>query len=111
MQIRRFSNCEGAMGVATYLQNARKFVIGLMLMALPLAAQTGLGVVRGTVQDASKAIIPNVKVTLTNTDTGVAHEAQTNSAGIYYFGAVEIGSYSLVAEAQGFRKWEATFTL
>src|SRR5579862_4491393 len=111
MQIRRFSNCEGAMGVATYLQNARKFVICLMLMALPLAAQTGLGVIRGTVQDASKAVIPNAKVTLTNTATGVAHDAQTNTAGIYYFGSVPNGPYSVVVEAQGFKKWEGTLTL
>ncbi|HLM98103.1 MAG TPA: TonB-dependent receptor [Bryobacteraceae bacterium] len=82
-----------------------------LLFAAPLAAQTGLGVVRGTVQDASKAIIPNVKVTLTNADTGVVHETQTNTSGIYYFGAVEIGKYSLVAEAQGFKKWEGTFTV
>lgn len=99
------------MGAPTYLQSARKLAIGLIMMALPLAAQTGLGVVRGTIQDASKAVIPNAKVILTNTATGVAHDAQTNSAGIYYFGAVPNGPYSLTVEAQGFRKWEGTLTL
>ena len=97
------------MEVATYLQSARKLAIGLMIMALPLPAQTGLGVVRGTVQDAGKAVIPNAKVILTNTETGVAHNAQTNSAGIDYFGSPN-GPYSLTVEAQGFRKWEGTLT-
>jgi len=99
------------MRAGTFLPTARNLGLASLLFAAPLAAQTGLGVVRGTVQDASKAIIPNVKVTLTNADTGVVHETQTNTSGIYYFGAVEIGKYSLVAEAQGFKKWEGTFTV
>jgi hypothetical protein len=97
--------------VATYLQNARKLAISLTLLALPLAAQTGLGVVRGTVQDASKAVIPNAKVILTNTDTGVARESTSNTDGIYYFGSVQIGPYTLVVEAQGFKKWDGTFSV
>jgi hypothetical protein len=99
------------MVLSTSLLRARKWAAVFVFLVLPVAAQTGLGVVRGTVQDASKAVIPNVKVTLTNTATGVAHEAETNAAGIYYFGAVAIGPYSLVAEAQGFKKYEATLTV
>src|SRR5690242_21778338 len=75
----------------TSFQKARKALLALLLAALPLDAQTGLGVVRGTVLDASKGVIPNAKVTLTNTATGVAKESQTNAAGIYYF---EIGRAS-----------------
>jgi len=99
------------MRFGTFLHNARNLILASVLFALPIAAQTGLGVVRGTAQDASKAIIPNAKVTLTNTSTGVAHETQTNADGIYYFGAVQIGTYSLSVEAQGFKKWEGTFTV
>src|SRR5712692_9029505 len=105
MQIHQdLQTARGAMGVATYLQNARKLAIGLMILALPLAAQTGLGVVQGTVQDSSRAVIPNAKVTLTNTDTGVGRDSLTNSAGIYYFGSVPIGPYLLAIEAAGFKK-------
>ena len=95
----------------TYLHSARKLCLVLVLAALPVAAQTGLGVVRGTVQDASKAVIPNAKVTLANSATGVAQSGQTNAAGIYYFGAVQIGPYTLDVEAQGFKKWEGTLTV
>ena len=41
----------------SYLTCTRKLFLSLALAALPLVAQTGLGVVRGTVQDASKAVI------------------------------------------------------
>src|SRR5579863_4640096 len=99
------------MGAATYLRNARKLAIGLMILALPLAAQTGLGVVRGTVQDSSKAVIPNAKVILTNTSTGVAQESQSNTDGIYYFGSVQLGPHTLTVEAQGFKKWDGTFSV
>jgi len=80
-------------------------------VALPVAAQTGLGVVRGTVQDASKAVIPGAKVLLTNTATGVGRDSVTNADGIYYFGAVSIGPYTLLVESQGFKKWEGTLTV
>src|SRR5690349_7643886 len=100
------------MGGATYLMYTRKlFLLSLAFVALPVAAQTGLGVVRGTVQDASKAVIPNAKVILTNRGTGAAHNTDTNAAGIYYFGAVPIGPYTLVVESSGFKKWEGTLTL
>jgi hypothetical protein len=99
------------MRLPTYLQSARKLAAGLALLALPLAAQSGLGVVRGTVQDASKSVIPNAKVTLTNTATGVARDSQSNADGIYYFGSVQIGPYTLGVEVQGFKKWDGTFTL
>jgi len=81
------------MDLNTCLPSARKLFTVLTLAVMPMAAQTGLGVVRGTVEDASKAVIPNAKVTLTNTATGVSKESQSNADGIYYFGAVQIGLF------------------
>src|SRR2546427_777382 len=88
-----------------------KVLLGALALALPVVAQTGLGVVHGLVQDSSKAVIPNAKVTLSNTATGVAQTAETNSAGIYYFGSVPIGPYKLTVETAGFKKWEGTLTV
>src|SRR5882672_74318 len=99
------------MAFLTSLPYARKFFLTLALAALPVAAQTGLGVVRGTVQDTSNAVMPNAKVTLTHAATGTAQISTTNSAGIYYFGGAPIGPYTLVVEAAGFRKWEGTLTV
>ena len=81
------------------------------VIAVPLAAQTGLGVVRGTVQDASKAVVPKAKASLNGTETGIERATVTNSDGIYHFESVPVGPYKLVIEAVGFKKWEGTLTV
>jgi hypothetical protein len=89
-------------------------VFGLCLalaLACPAAAQTGLGVVKGSVSDAAAASVPGAQVTLTNTETGVVREAQTNEAGIFEFPGVQIGNYQLVVSMDGFKKWETAFNL
>src|SRR5229473_8320364 len=93
------------MVLGTFLSYARNLLFSLVVVTLPLAAQTGLGIVRGTVQDVSKAVIPSAKVSLTSASTGVVRNAESSSVGIYYFGAVPIGPYTLAIEAQGFKKW------
>jgi hypothetical protein len=98
------------------LLDARSRCLGILalisaVMAVPLAAQTGLGVVRGTVQDASKAVVPKAKAVLTGTATGVERATVTNSDGIYDFESIPVGSYKLAIEAVGFKKWEGTLTV
>src|SRR4051794_21178875 len=87
------------------------YLIALMIAALPVAGQTGLGVVRGTTTDPSGAILPNASVTLTNTLTGVALKGQTSSVGAFYFGAVRPGPYTVDITAAGFKKWSGTLQL
>ena len=101
------------MGSVTFLPIVRKCLLSGLFLALaaPLAAQTGLGVVRGTVVDATKAAVPNAKATLTNTATGVSRSTETSAVGIYYFGAVQPGPYSLTVEASGFKRLTGTLTL
>ena len=65
-------------------------------------AQTITGSVNGTVTDPSGAVIPNAKVTATNTDTGVATATTTNNDGIYNIRFLQIGNYKLTTEASGF---------
>jgi hypothetical protein len=95
----------------TFLHRVRKCFAGLFLAALPIAAQTGLGVVRGTVTDATHAVIPQAKVTLTNTATGVVDASQSSAAGVFYFGAVRPGPYTLAVEVSHFKKWSGTLQL
>src|SRR5690349_610618 len=99
------------MGSTAFLRLIRKSLGVLALCAVPLAAQTGLGIVRGTVQDASKAVVPNAKITLHNTATGIERAAESNSSGIYYFESLPVGPYKLAVEANGFKKWEGTLTV
>src|SRR5689334_23205392 len=60
------------------------------------------GAVRGNVYDSSQAIIPNAKVTLSNTSTGFRREVTTGSEGTYAFESVPPGEYTLTAERDGF---------
>src|SRR6516164_8299732 len=82
-----------------------------VLAAGALIAQTGNGVVQGTVLDASKAVIPGAKAILANTRTGVIQNTVSSTAGVYYFGAVPPGDYMLTIEAAGFRKFEGTLNV
>ncbi len=78
------------------------------LLALPIActlsmhAQTITAGVNGTVTDASGAIVPNVKVTVTNTATNVSNDSQTNGAGVFVIRNLQVGTYKLTFAAPGF---------
>src|SRR4051795_7884081 len=82
----------------------RTSVMIATLLAGSLAAQTGVGVVRGTVQDATKGVLPQAKATLTGTATGIERATITNTDGIYDFENVPVGPYKLAIEAVGFKK-------
>ncbi len=81
----------------------------LLLSALLLAtgsmltAQTASGQITGTVKDASGALVPNAKVTLSNQQTGLTRDAKTSATGTYTFPLLPVGVYSVTGEVQGFR--------
>lgn len=92
----------------------RCLLAGLMVLAVTpdLAfAQSGTGIIRGTVRDAKEAVVPGAEVTLTNTETNVSRKSQTSEVGIYYFGAIPRGPYTLVVELAGFKKWSSKLEL
>lgn len=61
---------------------------------------------RGTVSDQSGAVVPNAQITLVNTATSVERKTKTGSTGDYEFLQVLSGTYRLLVEAEGFRKYE-----
>src|SRR5438105_1000716 len=68
-------------------------------------AQDVTGNIVGTVKDQSGAVVPNAKVTVTNTDTGVVvRTLTTNDKGEYSALLLQIGHYSISAEASNFKK-------
>jgi hypothetical protein len=67
-------------------------------------AQVDTGAILGTVRDTSQAVIPGVKVTLTNEATGISQSTTSSATGEYIFAPVRIGTYALVAEFQGFQR-------
>ncbi len=64
------------------------------------------GAIEGTVADNSGGVLPGVTVTVTNTDTGTQRAVVTNDAGLYRATLLPLGTYRVVAELQGFKKFE-----
>ena len=79
-------------------------ILGTLFVTGISFAQVDTGAIVGTVRDTSQAVIPGVKVTLTNEATGVTQTATSSSTGEYIFAPVKIGTYSVVAEFQGFQR-------
>jgi hypothetical protein len=75
--------------------------LAMTVLALPSFAQQATIV--GTVTDPSGAVVPNVQVTITNTDTGVSHTIPTNEAGQFVAPDLQIGHYNIKASASGFK--------
>src|SRR5581483_6392860 len=78
----------------------------LLLAAIGSFAQVDTGSILGTVKDTSGAVMPAVKVTLTNEDTGLVTAVTSGSGGEYTFSPVKLGHYSVAAEFKGFQRVE-----
>src|SRR6266496_2648794 len=86
-------------------------LIALPLLASMALAQTGTGTVSGTVRDPNRAVVPGADITITNSDTNVSRKTVSSDLGVYYFGALPLGPYSLTVELTGFKKWLGKFEL
>jgi hypothetical protein len=86
-------------------------ILGTCLIAAAIcaprfvAAQIDAGGVTGTVKDSTGAVMPGVRVTLTNQATGVSQKAISTSTGTYVYSDVAPGSYDLSASARGFKSY------
>src|SRR5262245_15578731 len=78
----------------------------LVVLTMPLCAQTPSGEISGSVTDQTGAIMAGVKITLTNPATNAIREVQTNESGLYAFPALAPGSYTLKGQKAGFRTVE-----
>lgn len=81
-------------------------VVGLLAGLCGVAAgQEITGQIRGTVTDASGAVLPNATVIVTNIDRNQAvRTLQTDAAGQYVAPLLPVGRYSVTVEANGFKK-------
>jgi hypothetical protein len=75
-------------------------------LVLPAAAhaQVDTGSIVGTVYDKSGAALPGAAVTATQEATGVAVMVTTNDKGQYVLPNLKVGTYTVAAELQGFRR-------
>ncbi len=81
----------------------RAVILGLLLV-IAAFAQRDLGTITGIVSDPTGAAIPNAKVTITEVSTNLSYTVTTNAAGEYIRPALKPSTYTVEAEAQGFRR-------
>jgi hypothetical protein len=81
-------------------------VFAVVALSFSAFAQVQNGQFAGTITDPTGAAIANAKITIKNTGTDLTFSATTNASGNYLVNSVPIGTYTLTAEAPGFK----TFT-
>jgi carboxypeptidase family protein len=86
------------------------FSIAILLGAIlfgfsaPVRGQAVNATLLGTVTDSSGGAVASVKVTITETNTGISHASQTNDSGNYVFPDLPPGTYTVTAEQPGFKR-------
>lgn len=75
-----------------------------MLSLAPLCAQVATGNIRGTVSDATGAVLPNCSVLILNTQTGFQRTVATNEQGDFNAPSLPVGVYDITASLAGFQK-------
>ena len=80
------------------------FILGLVLMGTTAYAQEAATIV-GTITDPTGAVVPNAKITITNTDTGMVRATLSNGTGLYSARDLQIGHYEVMVEASGFKTY------
>ncbi|HXW08537.1 MAG TPA: TonB-dependent receptor, partial [Vicinamibacterales bacterium] len=66
-------------------------------------AQTATGQITGTVRDVTGAVMPGVKVVVTNQQTGLTRETKSNNSGDYVIPLLPVGRYLVSGEQAGFK--------
>jgi hypothetical protein len=91
------------------LRTITAFILSFAMAASAAAQSTAInGTIEGTVKDDQGAVLPGVMVTVANIDTGEQRAVVTNESGLYRAPLLSLGTYRVVAELQGFKKFEQT---
>lgn len=81
----------------------RMLLSSLILAAVAVGQATFKAQLRGTVHDASGAVIQNATITLTNQATHIAVNSVSDDNGRYIFNNLDPATYEIKAEAAGFK--------
>src|SRR5712671_311257 len=76
----------------------------LLGFSQPARGQAVNATLLGTVNDSSGAPVANVKLTITELNTGISRSSQTNDSGNYVVPDLPPGTYRVIAELSGFKR-------
>lgn len=80
--------------------------LALVFFTSILFGQSDLTSIAGTITDPTGAVVANANVTVRNEATSAERKAVTSSSGNYSIPSIPAGSYTLIIEAPGFKKYE-----
>ncbi len=79
------------------------WTIALIFCAIPAVLWSqAVGSISGTVTDSTGAVVGSASVTALRVDTGVAQSTVTNTAGLFTFSNLVVGTYTVTVKAPGF---------
>ena len=78
-------------------------VLWAWFSAIPALAQVDTASIAGTVRDASGAVVPSARITATEINTNSKTVMQTDASGNFSSPPLRVGTYSVAAEADGFK--------
>src|SRR5579871_3461931 len=76
---------------------------GVVFAGASCFSQSSTTALSGSVYDASGAVVVGANVTAVNDATGAPLKQVTNSAGLYSFPSVGVGTYTVTVEMSGFK--------
>jgi len=78
-------------------------ILTFLALSVQAFSQSANGSLNGTIQDQSKAILPNAKVAVIHAETKIEKTTLSNSSGIYSFLSLQPGIYRVTVEKAGFK--------
>ena len=97
---------------AATLRNANEFlktfsIVLLLTILIPIGSrsQSFNASVSGIINDSTGAVVPNVKITVTDIARGATFTTTTNQDGVYLIKNLIPSTYKVMAEAQGFQPY------
>jgi hypothetical protein len=82
----------------------RCLLLLILVASQPTFAQTVVGRISGTVQDSNGASVPNASVKVVNSANNSERAVTTDESGFYTVTNLPVGSYTIEAEAKGYKK-------
>ena len=86
----------------------KRILVGLLLAGVIASAQNVSGLLSGTLQDPSGAVIPGADVKLTADRTGFVRTTKTNNEGFFSFPDLTPSVFTLGISAPGFKNYAQT---
>jgi hypothetical protein len=80
----------------------------MLFMSIAGLGQGTTSRISGVATDSSGAVVSGAVITATNDDTGVSYTTKTSASGTYSIDSLQIGRYTVRAEATGFRQFVST---